>query len=173
MTGGNSTDLLRGGTGIDTAIDAQIGNDTVDLGAEQSSQQGIIFNGTNHDDVINVQRKQGGGRAFVLFHTTFGFFSFPINGCQTIRVNGRNGRDTIVMTRSAGATWRANFFGGRGNDSLFGASNADTLKGQDGNDELFGQAGRDLLLGGNGDDLLIGGDGKDALDGGPGRDRRD
>lgn len=172
LTGGLGTDLVRGGAGIDTAIDANIGNDTVDLGPEQSASQGIVFNGTARDDVINVQRKVIGDRAIVMFHTTFGFFSFRLAGCQTIRVNGRNGNDMIVMRSNAAEAWRANFFGGSGNDTLVGSSHDDTLKGSDGDDQLFGNAGRDLLLGGEGDDTLEGGEGKDALDGGPGHDVR-
>lgn len=170
LTGGATIDLIRGGNGDDLAINANIGPDTVDLGPGNTTAQGLTFSGTNRDDTIVVQRKLVRGKPSVVFLTSFGDFSLRLAGCRTIRVNGRGGNDSITMDESAAETWRANFFGGRGNDTLIGGSSADTLKGQDGDDLLMGFGGDDLLLGGTGDDRLLGGDGGDAIDGGPGHD---
>lgn len=153
LDGGNGTDAISGGAGDDLAINPQNGNDSVDLGDQNSANQGVIFDGTDGNDSILVRRVPlPGGVSKMIFSTSAGEKSFTVIACSTVRVNARVGNDTVIMDSSAGQVWRALFLGGDGNDTLIGGAQNDTLD---------GESGTDLLIGGDGIDELLSRDGLD------------
>jgi Ca2+-binding RTX toxin-like protein len=156
LDGGNGTDILSGGDGQDVAIDPQNGGDFVDLGPQPNGiGQGVIFNGTDGDDVIVVSRNITPKGPEVVFTTNHGVFRSVLLNCQTIFVFAKGGKDVVTMDESAGQAWHAYFDGGAGDDVLIGSSNGDRLLGQGGNDTLVGGLGVDTIDGGPGDDQII------------------
>jgi len=110
----------------------------------------------------------GGGRDRVAVQSLDSQFA------ADIRINGNDGRDTLVGGALAetldGGPGDDRLLGLGGNDSLLGGDGNDYLRGYGGNDTLDGGAGDDFALGTDGDDLLIGGEGADTLDGQTGND---
>ncbi len=120
----------------------------IDLGANgvgDGSDDTIILNATNGDDVITIINDNG-----VITVKGLGaditITDFDAN--DSIVINGLGGDDVIEASGLSGMQLTAN--------------------GGDGDDILIGSAGNDKLNGGAGDDVLIGGPGQDVLDGGTG-----
>jgi Ca2+-binding RTX toxin-like protein len=157
LDGGNGTDVVSGGDGVDVAVDPQNGGDFVDLGDQppKTIGQGVLFTGTDGDDVIVVSRRQTPAGPEVVFTTNRGVFRSTVLQCTTVFVYGKGGRDVITMDDSAGQSWHAYFDGGAGDDVLTGSVNGDRLIGQAGNDFLIGGPGADTMDGGPGDDQVI------------------
>jgi Ca2+-binding RTX toxin-like protein len=166
LNGGPGADSLFGGNGNDKFI-TDLQDPIIDGGA---GQNGIVFHGTDGNDVIRVRRVVTPGGADAVIELNGQTFTFALHNCQTVEVDGGKGDDLIIMDPTAGVTWSAIFHGGDGNDALIGAGQGDYLDGGAGNDSLYGLGGDDTLLGGDGNDYLDGGAGSDVIDGGAGKD---
>ena len=79
---------------------------------------------------------------------------FNYTNGETINVYAGAGNDQVEMDPSAGAFWKAQFFGEEGNDRLIGGAMDDLLDGGPGNDLLEGGGGDNILLGGGGHNVL-------------------
>ena len=124
--------------------------------------RGLAFHGTDGDDRIRVSWQDTLGGPQAVYRINRKTFVVNYRGGSTISVFGGKGNDEIIMEASAGMRWRAQLFGGEGNDHLVGSLN---------NDRLDGGLGNDHLEGGVGDDVLIDTDGMNVLNGGPGSDQ--
>ena len=124
--------------------------------------RGLAFHGTDGDDRIRVSWQDTPGGSQAVYRINRKTFVVNYRGGSTISVFGGKGNDEIIMEASAGMRWRAQLFGGEGNDHLVGSLN---------NDRLDGGLGNDHLEGGVGDDVLIDTDGMNVLNGGPGADQ--
>ena len=147
LRGRSGVDILNGGPGADTFIEALVGGRGNDvLGGTTTNFDGLRLvgmhlEGRRGNDVLR------GGRAR---DTLLGG-----RGDDVLRGSGRADR----------------MLGSRGNDRLIGGSGSDEMAGRRGNDLLRGGSGRDRLSGGIGRDLLLARDGRaDRLNGGSWKD---
>jgi Ca2+-binding RTX toxin-like protein len=158
LTGGPGNDTLLGGNGNDQA-DSDFG-DFIDLGA---GEDGFVVQGTAGNDTIVIRREvdANGPVAVVVLNGQEIRFNY-LQG-ETVTVFASGGNDRVEMDASAGAFWKALFFGEDGNDTLVGGAQDDFLNGGAGNDSLDGGAGNDTLIGWTGRDTLVSGDGTDQV----------
>jgi Ca2+-binding RTX toxin-like protein len=145
----------------------------------------LNVNGTNGNDVIDVQRVVSGPDA--------GMIQVSLNGKQQlfnenytgtgfgsiskIIIRGRNGNDQISI--GPDVNFPAVIIGGRGNDTIQSGGGNDTITGGRGTDTILAGDGDDFVDAGRGDDHIeagdggdtcVGGRGNDLLDGGTGKD---
>jgi Ca2+-binding RTX toxin-like protein len=117
------------------------------------SGRALFVGGTNGDDCIELNRKNGQLKVKVNGVTTSYTTAFT-----SIYVFGQAGNDGIEVESSVSTP--AMLFGGDGNDLIKAGSGATVLVGGAGNDFLYGGTARDILIGGIGRDVLFGnGDG--------------
>lgn len=173
LNGGAGNDVLQGGTAADTYLFALgHGEDTI---SEWS---------TTSTSVLDVVRYAADVSASDISVSRVGadLWLTHANGVDRIKVAGFFGNadlrwaiervefaDGVVWTRDQ-LTFRAEYQGGAGADTLVGTSGPDSVTGADGNDSLSGGEGADALSGGDGGDTLNGGNGDDTLVGGAGDD---
>jgi Ca2+-binding RTX toxin-like protein len=183
---GVGTNTLEGGSGNDTYVVFQAGDEVVEAsgGGADTVQSWADF--TLPDNVENLT---------LLFTDYISYGNDVGNGNEldnVIRGNSENNRinglagDDVIYGRAPGIPATDIYgdpyadadtiHGGSGGDTIYGGDGRanwdgnDTLYGDDGADTLFGQAESDKLFGGEGEDILDGGVGKDTLDGGSGSD---
>jgi Ca2+-binding RTX toxin-like protein len=154
----------------------------------------IHIRGTNHSDVINVERVTSGpnvDKVHVTLNNREAFFDYDYNGTGTgsiskVVIEGRRGSDQITIADNvyfpaeiAGGRGRDTITtgngddvvdGGRGNDTIFTWLGDDTVDGGKGNDWINCEDGNDRATGGSGNDMMWGGFQDDFLDGGKGGD---
>ncbi len=159
--GTDGDDTIRPGSGVDTVVYGQSGNDLLLVGSGEAIAGDVLNGGSGVDTLGLILTAQVPGSATL------------ISVEETITL-GTSANDTIV-----GDNAENTFFGLSGNDSISGEESNDRVYGDAGNDELnggdngdriFGEAGLDRLYGDNGLDRLYGGNGNDTLRGGSGRD---
>jgi Ca2+-binding RTX toxin-like protein len=97
--------------------------------------------------VIHVSRRVDDDGPHAVFTLNGQTIDVLYQNGETIIVRAGRGRDQVTFDESAAATWRAEFFGEAGNDTLTGASSADLLDGGPGRDFLIGRGGLDTLIG--------------------------
>ncbi|CAG0944615.1 Mannuronan C5-epimerase AlgE5 [Gammaproteobacteria bacterium] len=144
---GDDTDLMEGGTGIDTVqVNGGNGNESFTLTA----------NGTR----VRFDRLDPAP------------FSLDIGTMENIVVNMNGGDDTFGATGNLAALIGVTVDGGAGNDTILGSNGADLLIGGDGNDFIDGQQGNDVAFLGAGADVFQWdpGDGSDVVEGQDGVD---
>ena len=139
-----ASDILDGGTGIDTLSFRLISDGVVDLDG------GVTL------DLI-------AGTAILIAE------SGVVSGVDTIS-NFEIYNGTVHADRFFGDATDSTFYGEGGNDTINGGSGNETIYGDD--DGAFGTAGHgdDIINGGAGNDIIYGGDGDDIIDAGPGID---
>jgi Ca2+-binding RTX toxin-like protein len=145
---GDDSDLMEGGTGIDTAeVNGGNGNEVFTAAA----------NGTR----VRFDRIDPAP------------FALDIGSTENLVVNMNGGDDSFSATGNLGALIRVTVDGGAGNDTIRGSNGADILLGGDGNDFIDGQQGNDVAFLGAGDDIFQWdpGDGSDVVEGQSGNDR--
>ena len=133
---GDGSDLMDGGTGIDTAVVN---------GADVAEAFTIVADGTG----VRLDRTND---------TPFGI---AIRATETLVVNAGAGNDTIRASGNLGGRIALVIDGGDGIDTIQGDTGNDDLRGGDDNDALIGGAGNDTLDGGAGRDAVVGGIGND------------
>jgi Ca2+-binding RTX toxin-like protein len=121
---GDDSDLLDGGSGIDTASYSQAQG-----GADVNLAQGIAQGGGNLDELVSIENLTGTNFADKLVGDGAANFIQGAGGVDGI--NGAGGADKLN--------------GNGGNDTLNGGANADTLIGSLGVDKLTGGGGADLF----------------------------
>jgi Ca2+-binding RTX toxin-like protein len=115
------------------------------------SQDTVVINGTNANDVITLSESNGVVTVSGLA-TTVTISGFDSN--DRIVVNGLGGDDVISgAALGTGMLFTAN--GGDGADVLIGGPGNDTLTGGAGDDVLIGNGGQDILDGGSGNNVVI------------------
>ena len=161
LLGGPGNDRLRGGLGID-AIFGGAGNDLEILEGQRnlfgivtsdpfnivflgSGEDGVVIEGTSGNDQIFVSRRIADEGLYLVVTINGQTTESPLDGCETIFVQGGAGNDVIEMDATQGRTWKAVFIGGSGNDRLVGTDRGDVLVGGTGRDELIGGGGLDVL----------------------------
>jgi Ca2+-binding RTX toxin-like protein len=144
---GDDSDLMEGGTGIDTAeVNGGNGSETFTITA----------NGTR----VRFDR------------TDPAPFTLDIGTTENLVLNANGGDDKISAIGDLASLIKLTIDGGAGNDTILGGNGADTLLGGDGNDFIDGNQGNDTALLGAGDDVFQWdpGDGSDTVDGQAGID---
>lgn len=137
-----------------------------------TSQAGVwtIRGDADADDVIVVDRDPtDAGRLRVTVNGVVAG-SRRESGVRLIRIEGRDGDDTISVDVPGNPRLRTHLDGGRGDDTITGGDGDDTIAGGPGRDTLSGGRGRDRIWGGAGDDSIMGGKGGDEISGGSGSD---
>ena len=158
LTGGPGADTLLGGNGNDAA-DSDL-NDFIDLGA---GEDGFVVQGTSGNDTILIRREEDANGPVAVVTINGQEVRFNYLDGETVTVFASGGNDRVEMDASAGAFWKALFFGEDGNDTLIGGAQDDFLNGGAGADSLDGGAGNDTLIGWTGRDTIVGGDGTDQV----------
>jgi len=137
----------------------------------------IEIEGTNFDDVVQVQEQQFGQIQVTMTVNGAGQITKTFDPSQVnqIKFVGANGDDyfvnnTDISAIAYGQAGNDVLIGGSNKDFLFGGEDNDRLYGRDGNDTVFGEAGNDVLYGGNGADTMNGGSDRDAMFGQDGND---
>jgi Ca2+-binding RTX toxin-like protein len=130
----------------------------------------VIVNGTNGDDMINVDGDANGVKVGGLAATVQ--ILHPEVAADRLELNTLAGADTVNAAGLAAGAIQLLVDGGAGDDSLAGGKGVETLLGGDGNDLLDGNGGNDLALLGAGDDTFVWdpGDGSDTVEGQDGAD---
>lgn len=159
---GSSSNNLTQTTSSSLRINAQAGNDTIQLFGTGSD---TIFTGSGNDTVFagegNDTVSGGSGTDNLIGH----------DGDDEL--SGGSGNDTIE-----GGVGTDQIYGGSGIDVLFGSAGVDFIYGGLGNDQIFGdhdgsptsQQGGDYLYGGYGNDEIHGGGKSDRMYGNSGAD---
>ena len=144
---GDDSDLMEGGSGIDTA-EVNGGN-----GDEQ-------FTATANGTRVRFDRVNPAP------------FAIDIGTSEKLVVNMNGGNDTFSASGNLAALISVQVDGGAGNDTILGSNGADLLLGGDGDDFIDGQQGSDTSLLGAGDDVFQWdpGDGSDVVEGQDGAD---
>lgn len=108
--------------------------------------------GTEGNDTIVVSLHAGDGtRLDVSLNGATS--SFAVSAIRRIRIDGRDGNDSVRIDQSNGnISIPARLSGGEGDDTLVGGSGNDRLDGGDGDDALDGQGGNDQIRGDRGHD---------------------
>jgi Ca2+-binding RTX toxin-like protein len=144
---GDDTDLMEGGTGIDTT-EVNGGG-----GAE-------VFTVTANGTRVRFDRLDPAP------------FSLDMGTMEQLVVNMNGGDDRFSATGNLAALIQITVDGGAGNDTILGSNGNDTLLGGDGNDFIDGQQGNDTAFLGAGNDVFQWdpGDGSDIVEGQDGTD---
>ncbi len=149
FTGGLGSDIIRGGTGVNTIVETRDADFTLTSTAPTTATLVIVTPTTTETD--------------------------SLTDIQNATLTGGLGNNTIDA--SAFTAGSVTLTGDKGNDTLMGGSGSDFLDAGDGSDILIGGGGADFLSGGNGEDFLygygntaFGPDGNDILFGGSGSD---
>ena len=145
LRGGRDFDVIFGGAGDDLErLEGQRGLfgivasdpfNFVDLG---TGEDGVVIEGTSGDDQIFVSRRIADEGLYLVVTINGQTMEQPLDGCETIFVQGGAGNDVIEMDATQGRTWKAVLIGGSGNDRLVGTDRGDVLVGGTGLDELIG-----------------------------------
>lgn len=137
-----------------------------------ASQAGVwtIRGDADADDVILVDRDPADATRLRATVNGVVVGSRREAGVRLIRIEGRDGDDTISVDVPGNLRLRTHLDGGRGDDTITGSDGDDTLAGGPGRDTLSGGLGRDRIWGGAGDDAITGGKGGDQISGGSGAD---
>jgi Ca2+-binding RTX toxin-like protein len=172
----NTESVLVGGSGRSETI-VLSGNYRPGLTVEADGTSEIEFNFTlgAGRDTIKIN---GTSRADTFLFTagginvgTDGDEDLTFSQAEVIRVDGKNGNDTIDA--SSYALGPVNLHGNDGDDLLVGTGLADTLYGNAGADVLHGGPANDILWGGLDDDLVFAEAGDDIIYTEPGLDGAD
>lgn len=144
---GDDSDLLEGGSGIDTA-EVNGGN-----GSE-------VFTATANGTRVRLDRLDPAP------------FNLDIGTTERLVVNMNGGDDTFSATGNLASLISVTVDGGTGNDTILGSNGSDLLMGGDGNDFIDGQQGNDTAFLGAGEDVFQWdpGDGSDVVEGQDGTD---
>jgi len=144
---GDDSDLMEGGTGIDTA-EVNGGN-----GAE-------VFTVTANGSRVRFDRLDPAP------------FALDIGTTENLVVNMNGGNDTFSATGNLASLIQITVDGGAGDDTILGSNGADVLLGGDGDDFIDGQQGNDVAFLGAGNDVFQWdpGDGSDTVEGQAGFD---
>ncbi len=139
---GDDSDLMEGGTGIDTA-EVNGGN-----GAE-------VFTVTANGSRVRFDRLDPAP------------FALDIGTTENLVVNMNGGNDTFSATGNLASLIQITVDGGAGDDTILGSNGADVLLGGDGDDFIDGQQGNDVAFLGAGNDVFQWdpGDGSDTVEG--------
>jgi Ca2+-binding RTX toxin-like protein len=184
MRGGSGNDQLVALSGPMLSVYGESGDDTVDLGDEDSRGDVYVDTGSGYDTTlysaeadswctvtlgIGCEAFKGGGIIHVIGNELDNVISIYSHwgGSQ---VEGQEGNDKIVFERNAEQNYQYYAWGGPGNDTILGGESADKLDGGSGNDSIEGFGGHDTLRGEDGNDWLNGADGYDEIHGGSGND---
>jgi Ca2+-binding RTX toxin-like protein len=146
----------------------------IDLGAGgggDASQDTVVVNGTNGNDIVQVLGSAGSVSVVGLPALVSIAHSEAAN--DRLIVNGGTGNDIIFASTLANDTIGLTLDGGDGTDALVGSQGNDVILGGNGNDIAFGMQGDDLAVLGAGDDLFVWnpGDGSDTVEGQDGTDQ--
>lgn len=175
FVGGAGEDELRGNGGADTlnpnnadgtsdgAVDHVFGgadDDAVTFGVDdvvdgEAGNDQLVYTANDNNNSVTVEAIDVNGQQGVRFVTDRGVKTSVFANGEIITVFGLGGNDTIAMSPDAGQIWKANFFGGAGNDVLVGGSKDDVLNGEAGDDILLGLGGTDQLDGGAGANQVV------------------
>lgn len=147
MTGGTGNDafVYRAGDGDDVITDFTPGEDTIQMGGDDTSGYEISYNPETGNSTITY----AGG---------------------TITVEGVQITADDIEFYGLGTDGDDNVRGGVADDYLLAADGNDTVTAGGGDDTIGGGAGNDLIDGGDGDDMISGGTGNDTITGGAGDD---
>jgi Ca2+-binding RTX toxin-like protein len=143
LDGGPGDDALAGGP-VTTPWSAATARTRSTARGDDNS----VYQGTARHDDIRVSRRNTPAGPQVIFQNRREVNASLFLNAEAITVLGGSGNDIIVMDRSAGVLWRANFFGGSGNDRLIGSALDDTLDGGTGYNVLQGNGGTDVFRNG-------------------------
>jgi Ca2+-binding RTX toxin-like protein len=163
-----------GGADVVTVNDlsgTDVNSVNVDLSAADDTQADrVIVNGTNGNDIVNVNGDASGVTVSGLHAAVAIQHQQPTD---ELVVNGLGGNDAISATGLAAQAITPTLDGGTGDDRIAGGPGKETLLGADGNDTIDGNGGNDLAVMGAGDDTFIWdpGDGSDTIEGQDGSDR--
>jgi len=166
--GGADTITVNDLTGTDvTQVDIDLGVG----GGGDASQDTVVINGTNANDVVQVLGSAGSVAVVGLPASVSIAHAEAAN--DRLIVNGGTGNDMIFAFALANDTIALTLDGGEGNDVLVGSQGNDVILGGNGNDIAFGQQRDDLALLGAGDDIFAWnpGDGSDTVEGQAGIDQ--
>jgi Ca2+-binding RTX toxin-like protein len=147
--GFGSTDVIKGGTGIDE-VSYERATGPVQASPENRPSSGQPGEG----DRIGTDVENLTGSAFGddLLGTSESYLPNTANkivgGGGSDYINGFDGNDTLIGDGGVGTA---------GNDHIAGGDGDDHITGGDGDDHLYGQLGADLLFGENGTDDADGG----------------
>ncbi|MEH2440025.1 calcium-binding protein [Nostoc sp.] len=182
IVGGNSEDVLNGGTSGNDTISAGAGNDYLNLSYSSGNN---IVNGDDGNDTFYAYRVKGantlnGGNGDDSFYLSASSTATSVLVTQT--VNGGTGDDSLEVNYSSdtikGITSTFNATTNQGSITsgtnrvsykkierlnISGTAYADKIVGGNNGDVLYGYNGNDLLTGGRGSDALYGGDGTDTF----------
>ncbi len=177
--GGDGLDTVRGGAGDDYISGGSLFGGTEPVGTEildggtgvDTAQLVLSIAGSynfNQVGTSNGQTFQRAANAFTLVQNVEAMnLSLTGNGLYVLTMTGG---DDVIFTGGSGPAFQISVDLGGGNDFAIGTQLSDTLNGGEGVDDLIGQDGADTLNGGAGNDSLAGGAGIDALTGGAGAD---
>jgi Ca2+-binding RTX toxin-like protein len=140
----------------------------VNLGGD-GQPDGVVVNGTNGDDKIDVSGDATEVKVSGLAPTVAILHPEPTD---ELDVHTLGGKDTIDASALAAGAILFEPDGGSGDDTIAGSQGVDKLIGDTGNDEIDGNGGNDLALLGAGDDTFVWdpGDGSDTVEGQLGAD---
>jgi Ca2+-binding RTX toxin-like protein len=187
VKGGSGNDKITATTGPVISVFGESGDDSVDLGDEDSRGDVYVDTGSGYDTThfdaeadsgnINItmgvgcEAFEGGGDIWVIGNELDNYIHINYLHGYTTLVEGQEGNDRIVFDRNVAATDRTLWaWGGSGNDTILGGEYDDRLDGGSGNDSIEGYAGNDSIRGEDGNDWLNGADGYDEIHGGSGDD---
>ncbi|MGF1938659.1 MAG: beta strand repeat-containing protein [Nostoc sp. ChiQUE02] len=182
ILGGNSEDVLNGGTSGNDTISGGAGSDYLDI--SYSSGNNIVNGGDGNDSFYAYGAKGAntlnGGNGDDSFYLTAPSTAPSVLVTQTI--NGGTGSDSLEVNYSSytnkgiistfnATTNQGSITTGTNQVSykniqalnISGTVYADKIVGGNSGDVLFGYDGKDLLSGGKGNDALYGGDGTDTF----------
>lgn len=157
--GGNGSDTLNGGGGVDHLFGDQHG-DTISGGAGDDELTGTPWDDTIRGGAGADTISGGNGNDTTDYSERAAAVVVSLDGVVN---DGQPGEGDVLGGIESIA-------GGDGDDTLTGDGGFNTLRGNGGNDDLVGLATSDQLYGGDGADTLDGGSSDDTLDGGAGDD---
>jgi Ca2+-binding RTX toxin-like protein len=126
------------------------------------SNGAVVADGTDMPDQFDLRMSGSDLQVTITTNGNSVVRRFAGASVSSIRVNGRNGGDTITVQSSV--TTGVTIDAGGGNDHLTGGSGNDVLLGGPDNDFLEGKLGDDMLDGGTGADNMFGNEGTDTAD---------
>jgi len=156
------------GTGLVEVNVNQAG--TIGGSAGDGAADGVIVNGTNGDDIVDVV---GSGTSVSVLGLPARVNIANAEGANdALVVNALGGDDSVTATTLAAGVIKLTIDGGAADDSLLGSQGNDAFLGGGEDDFVFGDNGNDVALMGAGDDVFQWnpGDGNDTLEGQDGAD---
>lgn len=126
-------------------------------GGDDASQDDVVVNATQGDDVVVVNGQTRNAEVTGLQARISVTGATP--GSDRVTVNALAGDDVVDASGVAAGSALLALSGGDGDDVLIGGGGSDTITGGAGDDVLLGGPGADALDGGDGDDIEIDGAG--------------